>query len=115
MGAVGTLAHYGVLILMVQTMALNAVAASSAGFVVGAITNYQLNYHYTFASDKGHAEAMSKFFTVAIVGMLFNGLVMYFCVDLLGMLYLFAQLVATALVLLWTFSANRWWTFRIQT
>lgn len=112
MGAVGTLVHYGVLILMVQIMAFNAIAASTSGFVIGAITNYQLNYRYTFASEKRHAEAMSKFFTVAIVGMLFNGLVMYFCLELMDMPYLFAQLVATALVLLWNFLANRWWTFR---
>ena len=104
--------HYGALILLVQIMALNAIVASTAGFVIGAVTNYQLNYHYTFASDKNHAEAMSKFFTVAIVGMLFNGLVMFLCVNLLDMLYLFAQVVATALVLLWNFFANRWWTFR---
>ena len=111
-GAVGTLMHYGALILLVQIMALNAILASTAGFVIGALTNYQLNYHYTFRSDKNHAEAMGKFFTVAIVGMLFNGLAMFFCMDILDMLYLFAQVVATALVLLWNFFANRWWTFR---
>ena len=111
-GAVGTLVHYGVLILLVQFMSLNAIAASTAGFVLGAATNYQLNYHFTFASVKRHSEAFSKFFTVAMVGMLFNGLLMVLCVNFIKIPYLFAQLVATFLVLLWNFFVNRWWTFR---
>jgi putative flippase GtrA len=32
-----------------------------------------------------------------------------------GMQYLLAQFVTTAIVLVWNFSANRWWTFRAGT
>lgn len=112
-GAIGTLAHYSVLIFLVQIMAANAIFASTAGFVVGAITNYHLNYHFTFASNKRHVEAMSKFLTVAIIGMLLNGLVMLFCIDVFDMMYLIAQFIATAIVLLWNFFVNRLWTFRV--
>ena len=111
-GTVGTLAHYGVLILLVQGMGLDVVMASTAGFIVGALINYVLNYHYTFASKKLHREAMSKFFTVALIGMLFNGVIMALCSNVLDLHYLLAQILATGLVLLWGFSANRWWTFR---
>lgn len=111
-GVVGTLVQYTLLIVLVQALDVNATLASTAGFACGALTNYSLNYYYTFASNKNHAEAITKFFTVALVGMFFNGLVMHFCTETLTMPYLIAQVLATGLVLLWTFSANRLWTFR---
>jgi putative flippase GtrA len=111
-GVAGTLVQYTLLIVLVQGAELNATLASTIGFTFGAFTNYYLNYYYTFASDKNHTEAIAKFFTVALVGMFFNGLVMHFCTTALAMPYLIAQVTATCLVLLWTFSANRWWTFR---
>jgi len=111
-GVAGTAVQYTLLILLVQAADMNATLASTIGFTFGAFTNYYLNYHYTFGSDKNHTEAFVKFFSVALVGMFFNGLVMHFCITALTMPYLIAQVAATSLVLLWTFSANRWWTFR---
>ena len=111
-GAIGTLVHYGILILLVHSMSLDAVLASTAGFLAGAITNYLLNYRYTFASNKPHREAMVKFFAVALVGMLFNAMVMSLCTNLFHLHYLLAQILATGLVLLWNFTANHRWTFR---
>ena len=111
-GAIGTLVHYGILILLVHGMSLNAVLASTAGFLAGAITNYLLNYHYTFASNKLHREAMTKFFAVALAGMLFNAMVMSVCTNIFHLHYLLAQVLATGIILLWNFSANHLWTFR---
>lgn len=110
-GVVGTLVQYTLLVILVQGAEFNPTLASTVGFTFGAFTNYYLNYNYTFASDKNHSEAISKFFTVALVGMLLNGLIMHFCTDVMAVPYLLAQVIATCLVLLWTFSANRWWTF----
>lgn len=110
-GAIGTMVHYSILVALVHFGSLDPVAASTCGFLGGAVTNYLLNYHYTFASDKGHTEAFSKFFLIAIVGMLFNGLIMSFSVNTLNMPYMLAQIMATGLVLVWNFTGNRLWTF----
>ena len=110
-GIIGTLVHYSVLIFLVHVLAINAVEASSAGFIAGALTNYLLNYRYTFASKKRHQEAMTKFFIVALIGLFFNGLIMSFCTHSLQLHYLVSQVIATGLVLLWNFTANHKWTF----
>ena len=110
-GAIGTLAHYGVLIILVQGAGAGAVPASTAGFVVGALINYILNYHYTFASNRRHHEALLRFFTVAFVGLLLNGLLMALGTKLLGLNYILSQVLSTGFVLLWNFTANRIWTF----
>jgi putative flippase GtrA len=111
-GGIATSLHYVVLILLVQAAGIDPVAASGAGFGLGAVSNYLLNYRYTFASTRNHSDAFARFIAVALVGMLLNLLVMSVCIHGMQINYLLAQVVATGLVLIWSFSANRLWTFR---
>jgi putative flippase GtrA len=110
-GAVGTLGHYTTLIVLVQFWAVDPVFASSFGFVVGAIVNYILNYHFTFQSEKRHAEALTKFLIVAIIGAGINGFIMYIGIENTDINYMVVQLFATGVVLLWNFIVNKLWTF----
>lgn len=110
-GAIGTVGHYTVLIVLVQFWAVDPVFASSFGFVVGAIINYILNYHFTFQSDKQHAEALTKFLIVATIGAGINGLIMYIGVENTRINYLVIQIFATLVVLIWNFVVNKVWTF----
>ncbi len=111
-GAIGTGAHYLVLVVLVSSGRLGAIGASAAGFVTGALINYFLNYRYVFRSDKRHKEALVKFFSVALIGLAVNSLVIGLAVGWLGVHYLIAQVAATGCVLLCTFFGNRAWTFR---
>ena len=111
-GAIGTIAHYVTLIILVQCAGANPIGASTTGFVLGAFINYYLNYHYTFRSTRNHQEAMTKFFTVAVVGVFSNGAFMALATEILALPYLIAQVLATGMVLIWNFVANRLWTFR---
>jgi len=110
-GAVGTALHYAVLLLSVEFFGISPLYGTSAGFAVGAITNYLLNYHITFRSNKPHSEALLKFATVALAGALLNSLTMYAGIDLLQLHYMASQLIATILVLIWNYIANKLWTF----
>ena len=100
-GVVGTLVHYSILVTLVHGLGAGAIEATSLGFIGGALTNYLLNYRYTFTSNKSHQEAMTKFFVVAFIGMLFNAVIMGICIDLLQLHYLLAQVIATSVVLSW--------------
>jgi putative flippase GtrA len=111
-GAIGTAAHYATLVLLVQRFHADPVGASAVGFVVGALVNYALNYRFTFASNKRHTEAMTKFFTVALIGLGVNALMMAVLAKLFGLYYLLAQVLTTGAVLIWNFAANHAWTFR---
>lgn len=110
-GVIGTLVHYTILITLIHKLAVGSTEASSVGFIAGALTNYLLNYRYTFASNKCHQETITKFFMVALIGLFLNGFLMSFCVHMLQLHYLLSQVIATCLVLLWNFTANRQWTF----
>ncbi len=110
-GAIGTIGHYTTLIILVQFWMVDPVVASSIGFVVGAIINYILNYHFTFQSDKRHSEALVKFLIVATIGAGINGFIMYIGVENTSINYLLIQIFATVIVLLWNFIVNKLWTF----
>jgi putative flippase GtrA len=108
-GAIGTAGHYTLYIALVN-LGIGVTVSSMAGFIVGALINYGLNYHYTFKSEQPHHRAVVKFFSVALVGLLLNTLIV-FALDSLNWHFLLAQAAATLIVLLWNFAANRHWTF----
>jgi putative flippase GtrA len=114
-GGVAAIGHYGTLIALSELAGASPVPASLAGFVVGGIISYLLNYRFTFRSTKQHREALAKFLVVAAMGFVLNGATMWLLTDRANLHYLPAQLIATGLVLIWTFSCNRIWTFREKT
>ena len=114
-GGVAAVGHYGTLIALSELADAAPVPASLAGFIVGGVISYLLNYRFTFRSTKQHREAVTKFLAVATTGFVLNGLFMWGLTGPANLHYLPAQLVATGLVLIWTFSCNRFWTFRDKT
>ena len=110
-GVVATTMHYAILIALVQLCGVNPTLASGIGAVAGACVGYLLNYYYTFRSSNSHVASMAKFFAVAGVGLVLNSLCMLLCTEVLGLHYILSQMMATGMILLWTFFANRAWTF----
>jgi putative flippase GtrA len=110
-GVVASLAHYAVLIGLVEGLKVAPVQAALAGYVGGGVVSYVLNRRHTFASDRPHGEAGLRFAAVASFGFCLTYLFMRVFVTSLGAPYLPAQLVTTVLVMFATYSANRLWTF----
>ena len=111
-GATGTAGHFSTLILMVELGGVNPVLSSAAGFIVGAIINYFLNYYFTFRSEKKHLTTMTKFFFVAIITGGVNVVMMDSAIYHFQLNYLIAQVIATVTVLLLNFLINFCWTFK---
>lgn len=112
LGGIGTLAHYAVLISLVQSGLAGPVAGSTAGFLVGGLTNYQLSRRIVFRSSKPHQETMTKFFLIAGIGLVLNAALMALLTGPLGAPYLPAQILVTGLLVLWHYTGNALWTFR---
>ena len=110
-GAFGTLAHYVLLVILVELLEIDAVIASMAGALLGATINYVLNYRFTFNSRTRHRIALPRFLAVASVGFLINTSLMWVAVSLTNLHYIIGQILTTSLVLLWNFIGNRFWTF----
>jgi putative flippase GtrA len=110
-GVVGTTVHYFTLVILVESTVAGPVLSSCFGFILGAFTNYYLNYRYTFRSDKHHHRALPKFMLIAIVGLAINSGIMRLGTSFFPVQYLVVQIFATGLVLIWNFAGNRIWTF----
>mgnify|MGYP001014430827 CR=1 FL=1 len=110
-GLVATLAHYGVLIALVEGLRAPVVAATSCGFLAGASVSYALNQRLTFKARPALMAGFAKFALVGLVGAGFNALIVG-GLTRLGLHYLLAQMAATGLVLFWNFYASRRFVFR---
>ena len=110
-GLVAAVAHYGLLVALVEGGGLHPVPATLAGYVAGGLVSYALNRRHTYTSRRPHREATWRFALVALVGFLLTWLFMYAFTIGLGAPYLPAQLVTTGIVMLWSFLAHKAWTF----
>ncbi|TCT04655.1 GtrA family protein [Aquabacter spiritensis] len=110
-GATAFVAHVLVLGTLVETDVLGPVAASMIGFVVGTLVTYTLNSRFTFRSTRSHAGAIPRYFLVAGVAFILNGVLMDLFTHRLGLFYVLAQVLTSALVLCWTFNSYRLWAF----
>ena len=110
-GSMGTAVHYSALVAIVHLQG-KPMIGSIVGFVLGAMVNYVLSYHYTFKSVQRYPVTLAKFFTTACAGLALNTLIMSLLTGLLDVHYFVSQLLATAGVVLWNFTVNLRWTFR---
>lgn len=110
-GVVATAFHYLVLIVLVEGVGVSAVPASAFGAFIGAIISYVLNRQLTFRSKRKHTIAAPRFFTVAAISLITNTALMAALTGPLGLDYLIAQIITTALLIILTYGANKLWTF----
>ena len=110
-GAAGTVLHYFALTILVLLALLSPGAASAVGACLGACVNYWLNRRFTFASTRPHREMMPRFFAVAAVGALANGLIVS-KLSGFGMHFLIAQVIATCTILVANFLISKKWIFQ---
>ena len=111
-GAVGTAAHYGVLLVLVEWGSRSAMLATTVGFGVGAGVNYVLSRRIVFRSTVPFGRGLLKFLLIAVIGASLNASLVGALAGQLAVHYLLAQVVATGVVLVFNYAANRFWTFR---
>jgi putative flippase GtrA len=111
-GALATLVHFLILIVLVEIGVASPLWSTVAGFAAGALINYTLNRRYTFNSRKSHWDSGPKFLAVAVGTGVLNALLVYVGTAVLGLHYLPVQCLATLIVFLASFLLNSVWTFR---
>jgi putative flippase GtrA len=111
-GLVAVAMHYGVLIFLVEILHVHVVPATLVGYVAGEIVSYLLNRRHTFKTSRPHEEAGWRFVLVAGVGFGLTYVFMKLFFETLHWPYLLAQLLTTGCVMLWSFAAHKFWTFR---
>ena len=111
-GGVATASHYASTIAMVELLAVPALAATTAGFAIGAAVKYWLNYTAAFRSRALHRAAMPRFLAALALLMGLNALAFRALHHGLDLHYLVAQAIATVALLPPGYLIHRHWVFR---
>ncbi|WP_054030200.1 GtrA family protein [Desulfatitalea tepidiphila] len=107
----GTLVHYSLLIILIRSLSLKPLWASTSGAIAGAMVIYVLNYFVTFQSTRGHISASSRFFFIAAICTAVNGWVLNFAMTQMNLPLAPAQVFATGAQFSVGFAVHRGWTF----
>lgn len=110
-GGLTAVAHYGVLVGLVELARVDPVPATLAGFVVGAVVSYALNRWMTFEATRSHAQASWRFGLIAIGGFVLTWMLMHLFVTRLSLPYLPMQFVTTGFVMVFSFLGHKFFSF----
>lgn len=110
-GGITAVAHYGVLVGLVELAQIDPVPATLAGFVVGAVVSYALNRWMTFEATRSHAQATWRFGLIAVGGFGLTWLLMHLFVTRLSLPYLPMQFVTTGFVMVFSFLGHKFFSF----
>lgn len=115
-GFSGILVDFGVTYLLKEKTRVHRYIANSLGFATAATTNYLLNRIWTFSSTNPDVLVeYAQFFTIALIGLLLNNLIVYLLSDLkLKINFYIAKGIATIVVFLWNFTMNYLFTFALH-
>ena len=111
-GFSGIFVDFGTTYLLKEKLKVHKYIANSCGFLLATISNYLLNRYWTFQSTDPKAfEQFGKFFAIAIIGLIFNNLIIYILNDKFKINFYLSKVFAIAAVSLWNFFANYIYTF----
>jgi putative flippase GtrA len=111
-GISNTLLTFAVYTLLLKGFGVWYLAASAIGFAAGAVNGFLLNRRWTFRGHVGDALTPVRWTIVQLCGLGINEGLLYLFVHDAGIDKLLAQALATGVVTITTFTANRAWTFR---
>lgn len=121
-GASGAVIDFGLTALCKGILGVPELLANAIGFTVAATSNYFFNRVWTWRStSKEVGVEYAKFFIVSLIGLGLNSLIVFLLKDIsivprivdttLDWDFWVAKVIATAIVMVWNFLANNYFTF----
>jgi putative flippase GtrA len=111
-GATGYVVNLAVYVALLKGAGLHYLPAAACSFVVAVTNNYLWNRHWTFRHRRGNLYHQgARFLLVSLVALGLNLLMLRGLVAL-GVGKIAAQAIAIVLVMPFSFSVNKLWSFR---
>ena len=111
-GSLGLCIDFCITWIFKEKIGANKYLSNGFGFVIAATSNYFLNKYFTFQNVD--TEVIQQFFCfigIALAGLGFNLGILYCLQTYSKINFYVSKLIATAIVFLWNFFANSWFTF----
>ena len=111
-GALGAVVHYSMTVALVELLAWNVLAASTAGFIAALCTQFLVNRRHGFASSAPIGSSFARYTATSVAGLGLNLAVLHVATAVAGLHYLAGAALAIVFVTPVNFAVNRSWTFR---
>jgi putative flippase GtrA len=109
---VATLVDMGLLYVLTEYLELWYLYSAALSYLAGMVTNFTLNKTYNFRNrSRRIAPQFGLFAGVALVGLVLNQVILYLLVSLVGIWYMYGKVITVCIVLLWSFSGHKRFTF----
>lgn len=102
------LLEYGLFFALTEYGGLNPLVSAPIAFTVSLVVNYILCVYVVFHAEQQSKKQMALFALTSIIGLGINQVVMWFFIDIIGIWYMFAKVVASAVVMVWNYFTKRY-------
>ncbi|MDP2932286.1 MAG: glycosyltransferase family 2 protein [Chloroflexota bacterium] len=114
-GLSGVVVNMGLLWLLTEFAGLFYLASAAISIETSIITNFTLDDYFTFPDRRraGHFRTrILKFNAVSLAGLTINLGILWLLTSVFGIYYLLSNIVGIAVVTLWNYLLNSWWTWK---
>ena len=99
---------YGIMVFLTEVAGVHYLFSSGISFTVSVVVNYVLSLTYVFETEKGNKiKEFIIFVVLSVIGLGINQVLMWFCVDILGIFYMTSKIGATAVVMVYNFVSRK--------
>ena len=108
-GGIAFVADYSSLYTLTEWFGLQYLVSAAVAFIIGLTINYLLSNWIVFSTHRLQNRwiEFAIFAVIGIIGLGLNEAIMYVCCEKIGMHYMVAKLISTALVFLWNFFVRK--------
>lgn len=100
--------EYVLLFVLTEYGGLNPLVSAPIAFSAALAANYVLCVHMVFHIGRQTGRQMLLFVLTSAAGLGINQAVMWICIELLGIWYMFAKAAATVIVTIWSYFTKRY-------
>ena len=113
-GLSGVFIDFGTTYLAKEKLGWPKYLANSLGFALAATSNFLLNRLWTFESyGPGAWQQYFKFIAIALLGLVVSNGAIYLLNEKRKLNFYLSKAIAVGVVMIWNFSANYYFTFRV--
>ena len=108
-GGVAFVADYASLYIFTEWLGVQYLVSAAIAFIIGLTFNYILSNLIVFTTHRLNNRLLefSIFAIIGVIGLGLNELIMFCACEMIGMHYMIAKLISTALVFFWNFFARK--------
>ena len=112
-GGIGTIINISILYLLTEKVGIYYMFSAIISFIIAMTSNFILNKVWTFKENikLKAGKKYLQFGLVSIIALFVNLIFLYLFTEILGIYYIFSQILAIGIALIINFLGNKLWTF----